>query len=379
MQGLFSNQSSGALKLESDNNILFPEIADILTSIVAPVCWLATSRPPRPSTRLMMKHWLYWLGSRSWPVRLRATTPEPHQLDILRSQMLLDRAISALSSRGAWFFIAPPVIFIVAFTLYPALYAVFISFTNISLGTGDWRWIGLENYQRLATLDYLPLILGNTALFVVVVSVAQITIGMIMALLLNQAFPFQRTVRTIAVLPWIVPGIVVALLFSRYSTEAKPASPTVCLCSGACRASRGLLGPETPCGLSSEWPYGGASLSMILLLGALQNIPKDIYEAARIDGASRWQAFWSVTVPLIKPTLTINLIWVTAGNLSSFEIPFALTGGNPAHRTELLSFTLYNQAFNLLDAGMASAVAVLFLMLNLCFVALYLRVLKSRG
>ena len=220
--------------------------------------------------------------------------------------------------------------------------------------------------------------LANTALFVGVVSALQVLIGLLLALLLNQRWPFRRTVRTIAILPWVVPAIIIALLFRQVFNGSQLGIANALIGAVGVPPQPWLTKPEI-----SMWVvifvaiWRGVPLSMILLLGGLQNISRDLYEAASIDGASRWQSLLTITLPLLRPVFVINLIWVTAGNLNQLDTPFALTGGAPSHQTEVLSITLYNQAFQLLDAGLAGAIATLFLAINAVMAIIYLYALRS--
>lgn len=277
------------------------------------------------------------------------------------------------------FFVAPPAIYVAMLTLYPAFYGVFISFTNTNIAYRDWKFIGFENYQRLFSWDLLPLIGRNTLLFVVVVSSLQIVIGFTIAILLNQKLPFRRTMRSIAILPWIVPSIVVALLFQQIFNGSQVGIANAIARSFGFETQVWLADPAKALSIMiGTQVWRGVPLTIIILLGGLQTIPRDLYEASKIDGAGVWQTFRFVTLPLMRPVLTINLIWITSGNLNQLDIPFGLTGGGPGHRTEVISVTLYDQAFRLLDAGFASSIATLVFIFNLIMTVIYIRLLGAR-
>lgn len=275
-------------------------------------------------------------------------------------------------------FIGPPFVYVLMFTLYPALYGVFISFTNINIGYKDWRFIGFENYARLLSWERLPLVSWNTVVFVVCVTILQLIIGFTIALLLNQRLPFRRTVRSIAVLPWIVPSIVVALLFQQIFNGSPVGIANALVMSMGGQPRVWLAEPGTAMVVMiATQVWRGVPLTIIILLGGLQSIPRDLYEASKIDGAGPIKSFAYVTLPLMKPTLMINLIWITSGNLNQLDIPFGLTGGGPAHRTEVIAVTLYDQAFRLLDAGFASSIATMVLLFNLVMTVIYVNLLRS--
>jgi len=286
----------------------------------------------------------------------------------------------AIARRPYLLFIVPSVVYVAAFTLYPAIYSVYISFTNLNFGYVDSRFVGLDNYRRLIEWPYLPRVLGNTAIFVFAVSAIQICLGFAVALVLNQRLPFRRTVRSIAILPWILPSIVIALLFQQLFSGSRLGIVNAVLANFGVETHIWLADPTTSLSIMiGALVWRGLPLTIIILLGGLQTIPRDVQEAAVIDGATRSQSFFHVTLPLMKPILLVNLIWITSGNLNHLDIPFGLTGGGPSHRSEVLAVTLFDQGFHLLDAGFAATVATLMLVLNLVMTFIYIRILRSRS
>jgi len=276
-------------------------------------------------------------------------------------------------------FIVPTVLYVLALTLYPALYSIFISFTNLNFGYVNWKFVGLDNYARLLRWEFLPMVLSNTAVFVIGVSAIQIVLGFCIALILNQQLPLRRTVRSIAVLPWIVPSIVIALLFQQIFNGSRLGIANAIVTTFGAEGQMWLSNPPVAMAIMiGALVWRGLPLTIIILLGGLQTIPRDIYEASVVDGATPSQAFFRITLPLMKPVVLINLIMVTSGNLNHLDIPFGLTGGGPSHQTEVLSVMLYSQGFLQLDAGFASTVAVLMLGLNLLMTVIYVRILRSR-
>lgn len=277
--------------------------------------------------------------------------------------------------------VGPPVLFILSFTLYPAILAIGLSFTNRDFGFPDWRFIGLRNYSRLIEWEFAPQVFLNTAVVVFCASTLQLSIGFVFAIALNKKWPLRSLIRGITILPWIVPGIVIALLWQQMFNGSKLGIVNAMIIS--------LFDSEPISWLSQPnkalaiiilvMAWRGFPLCLILFLGGLQSISRDVYEAASIDGATRWKAFRYVTLPLMKPIILINLIWVTAGNLNHLDIPFALTGGAPSYQTAVLSVALYDQAFQNLDAGFASSIATVMLLANIVLSLAYVMLLKSKG
>ena len=184
-------------------------------------------------------------------------------------------------------FIVPTVAYVLSLTLYPALYSIFISFTNLNFGYVDWKFVGLDNYARLLRWEFLPLVLGNTAVFVIGVSAIQIVLGFCIALILNQRLPLRRTVRTIAVLPWIVPSIVIALLFQQIFNGSRLGIANTIVNSFGAEGQMWLSNPPVAMAIMiGALVWRGLPLTIIILLGGLQTIPRDIYEASVVDGAT---------------------------------------------------------------------------------------------
>lgn len=276
-------------------------------------------------------------------------------------------------------FITPAVLVVLAFTAYPAIYGVFISFTNMHFAYPDWRVVGFDNYLRFFSWSALPQIAFNTFVFVGSVVVLQLSLGLSIALLLNKAIFGRRLFRSIAILPWVIPAVIIGLMFQQLFSGSQ---------LGIMNTVIGYFGFEPRSWLSSpaeammvmifSLVWRGVPLSIILLLGGLQTIGKELYEAASIDGASRWQQLRFITIPSLKPILLITIILVTSGTLNHIDIPLALTGGGPGRATEVISLSLYKQGFQVLDAAYASTIATVVLLINLVLTIVYLRLLRRR-
>lgn len=276
-------------------------------------------------------------------------------------------------------FIGPAVLVVLAFTGYPAAYGVFISFTNLHFAYPEWRFIGLDNYLHLARWPALPQVLGNTLVFVVAVVALQLSLGLLIALLLNRLVFGRRLVRSVAILPWVIPAVIIGLMFQQlFNGSRLGIMNTVIGYFGL--PSRGWLSDPVQAMivmiLSVVWR--GMPLSIILQLGGLQTVGKDVIEAAAIDGANRWQTLRYVVVPSLRPILMINAILATAGTLNHIDIPLALTGGGPGRATEVLALSVYKVGFQQLDAAYASTIATLILVINLILTVAYLRILGGR-
>lgn len=276
-------------------------------------------------------------------------------------------------------FVAPAIIIVLGMTAYPALYGVYVSFTNLHLAFPDSKFVGFANYVRLFNWPALPQVLGNTAIFVVSVGVLQLGLGLLIALLLDLKLRGRRLIRSIAILPWVIPGIIVALMFQQFFNGSQ---------LGIMNTIIGYFGFESRSWFSN--PSGAmiimilvlvwraTPLSIMLQLSGLQTVPRELYEAAGIDGASPWQMLRHITLPSLKPIMLINVIMVTSGTLNHVDIPLALTGGGPGRATEVLALSIYKQGFEVLDAAYASTISTVILVVNLILTIVYLRVLRYR-
>ncbi len=281
---------------------------------------------------------------------------------------------------GYVFFILPGVIFVLALTLFPALFGIWISLTNLNLGYPGAKFVGIANYVRLASWPDLGLVARNTASFVGCVVALQAILGLLVAVLLNERLIGRQVLRSIAILPWVVPSIVVGLVFAQIFNGSRLGIANYILSLIGIGQTSWLSDPLLAMAiLICVAAWRGVPFAVIILLGGLQTLPHDVYEAAVIDGAGRWQRFRYITLPLLRPIIMITVILATGGALNSLDIPLAMTGGGPGNATELLSIALYKQSFFYLDVSYGAAIGTLMLFINLVLIALYLAVLQRKG
>jgi multiple sugar transport system permease protein len=277
---------------------------------------------------------------------------------------------------GYFFFILPGVLVVLSLTLLPALYGIYISLTNLNLGYEGSRFVGLANYVRLLTWPDLGLVVRNTATFVGFVVILQATFGLLVALVLNERLIGRQLLRSLSILPWVVPSVVVGLVFAQFFGGSRLGIANYLLSLVGVHQLAWFSDPALAMSiLIAVAVWRGVPFSVIVLLGGLQTLPRDVYEAATIDGANRWQRFYHVTLPILRPIIMISLILATGGALNSLDIPLALTGGGPGNATELISISLYKQSFFQLDVSYGATIGTLMLVANLVLIGLYLWVL----
>ncbi|MFN8523615.1 MAG: sugar ABC transporter permease [Chloroflexota bacterium] len=283
--------------------------------------------------------------------------------------MAVGRRGSVLARRRAMYgylFISPFLVGFAIFTAYPVLASLYLSFTAYNILTPP-RWIGIENYIEAFTRDpqFWPS-LGRTARYTALVVPLGVLASLGAAMLLNQGFPGTSVFRTFFFMPSIVP-IIASVLIWIWLLQ-----PSI----GLVNYLLGLLGVAPLTWLQSTtwalpslvliglWGTAGGS-RMVVFLAGLQGVPRELYEAAEIDGAGRWRRFVSVTVPMISPVIFFNLVISIIGALSVFSVAFIGTAGGPAYATHFYVYHLYLNAFDYRQMGYASALAWVFLLLVL--------------
>ena len=274
---------------------------------------------------------------------------------------------------------APAVIVLLAITIYPLIYNLWNSFHNDVVTSGlPATWAGLANYKEIFTDTLFTPALVRTLGFTVVSVAVETLIGLSLALVLNRAFRGRGLVRAAVFIPWAVPTVVSAQLWKNMFDPQ----------SGFVNYALGLLhlpGAHTTW-LAGTWTSWAAILVAdawrntpfiaIVLLAGLQVIPHDIYEAATVDGASPWQTFRRLTLPLLKPALLVALIFRTLSSFLIFDVVYQMSSGGPGTSTTVLSYLDYQAFLVRFDFGYGGAVSVALVVFALVIAAMYVRVFR---
>lgn len=273
----------------------------------------------------------------------------------------------------AWVFLAPALVLLAIFVLWPIAYLFYLSFTAGNFTRAGTQWIGLRNYWRLLLSPDFWQVLGNTVYFTVATVLPSLIIPLGLAVFLNRSFALRGLLRTAYFIPSITSLVAVGLGWRWLFQTEGPVNGLL--------AQLGLepvpwLGSVTWAMpvliLLSSWKQFG--FNMVVFLAGLQTIPVSRYEAAELDGANAWQQFWHITLPGLRPTLVFATITTAIFTLRSFEQVYVVTGGGPLNSTNLLVYYVYEQAFAQFDFGYAAAAATLLLALTLLLVYVQLRV-----
>jgi multiple sugar transport system permease protein len=269
-------------------------------------------------------------------------------------------------------FISPWIIGYLGFTIYPILSSAYYSLTRYDV-IREPRFVGLENYIRIFTEDDMfRKALGNTIYMVVLGVPAALITAFLLASLLNNDMKARRLFRLIFFLPSLVPAVVTAevwrwvyntnwgVINSALKAMGQPVIPFL--------SSESLAKPSLI--LISCWAAGG---SMIIFLAALQDVPRSLYDAAKVDGANALQRFWHVTIPMCTPAILFVLLTGMIGAFQQFGLVWLMTQGGPNQATEFYAVNLYRNAFVFFKMGYASALAWILFIIIVIFTVLIMR------
>jgi multiple sugar transport system permease protein len=277
-------------------------------------------------------------------------------------------------------YLLPAAICMLATVVVPIILAVKMSLYNdILYKPQDYRFIGLGNYLRLVEDPVFWLTLWNSVVWVFGSVGLQFVAGFAAALLLHQAFWGRALLRTLTLLPWIIPGVVVGLIWEWLYQPNYGVINDLLVKAGwmhervAWLSSPDLAMPAVV--FANIWR--GIPFFAIMLLAGLQAVPGELYEAAHVDGAGVLSRFWHITLPLLRPIIVVatatRIIWT----FNYADLIFVMTGGGPANATQITSTYTLMQAYSNLDFGYAGALSVVLLLVMLAFTAAYLR--TTRG
>jgi multiple sugar transport system permease protein len=272
-------------------------------------------------------------------------------------------------------FISPWIVGYLGFTIYPILASAYYSLTRYDV-LRDPQFVGLTNYMNILFEDEIfRKVLGNTVYMVVLGVPAALVVAFILASLLNNEMKFRSVFRLIFFLPSLVPAVVSAEVWRWvYNTNwgvinsvlKGMGRPVIPFLSSETLAKPSLI-------LISCWAAGG---SMVIFLAALQDVPRSLYDAAKVDGANALQRFWHVTIPMCTPAILFVLLTGMIGAFQQFGLAWLLTGGGPNQATEFYSINLYRNAFVYFKMGYASALAWILFIIIVIFTIL---IFKTSG
>ena len=272
--------------------------------------------------------------------------------------------------------LAPAFILLAVIVAYPIGKLIFNSFFDLRLSGGaeGFKYVGVANYRDVFQDADFWNATKNTILITLITVPGALVVGLGLAMLANLPFKRQWPVRLALLLPWALPLSFCGLIFAWFfHTEYGVVNDVVRRLGGE-SATMWLLKPNwafTAICMTIIWK--ASSFMGLILLAGLQMIPKTLYEAAEVDGASRWQQFWQITIPMLMPSIIVALIFRTITALQTFDIPYTMTKGGPGNSTETLSMLIHKTTIEYLDVGYGSTQAVCMFVLSLVVTGVYLK------
>lgn len=256
--------------------------------------------------------------------------------------------------------IAPSAVLMLLFQALPIVIGANASFRDWALNDPKKTWVGLAHYANVLTDPYfLSVVLPNTFVFMVLSVAISLALGMALALLLNREFAWQKLVQTVLLLPLMVAPVIAAIMIRWMFNDQFGIVNVVLDAVGiggqswfTQRLSAFAVILMTDVWLWTPW-------FTLLLLAGLQSLPKEPFEAAAIDGATRWRVFSHLTLPMLRPVMVVCVVIRSIDAFRTFDIVWTLTGGGPARSTELFSLYAYVEAFQNLNFGKGSAAAII--------------------
>jgi multiple sugar transport system permease protein len=277
--------------------------------------------------------------------------------------------------------LAPLLIFVLAISIYPLVFSFFISFFKYRLTDPNQvrTFLGLDNYLNAFQDKQVTGALATTLIFVAGTVTTEIVVGLALALLLSAETGLMRVIRSFLLMPMAIPPLVVGLVWKSLYNVDFGVIPYYLKLIGL-NMGRGPLGEiawAMPAVILVDlWQW--SPLLMVIFLAGLKSLPTEPYEAAIVDGANRWQSFWYITLPLLKPTMLVGLLLRTMQSFKVFDIIYATTGGGPGSATTVLNFHIFTVGMTFFDMGYAAALANLLLLVVAILSVLYIMVLERQ-
>jgi multiple sugar transport system permease protein len=285
------------------------------------------------------------------------------------------------SNWSNYVFIIPGLLFMVTFMVFPILYNIMLSFQNVTLLNlrGEHEFVGWQNYITMFQDPLFTVSFSNSAIFTSASILFQFTIGFALALFFNRKFPGRDFMRSIMLLGWMMPIIITATLFKwMFAGDF-----------GVINHLLQVIGIiDKPIFWLTEHNFSlagtimaniwiGIPFNMVILLSGLQSLPDHLYEAAKIDGASRFRQFTNITLPLMKPTIMVLLMLGIIYTFKVFDLIYIMTGGGPVNSTTVFPLYAYRMAFTNYDISMGATAASFMFFVLIALASVYLWMVRK--
>ena len=281
-----------------------------------------------------------------------------------------------------WLFVAPAIVFVGVFFGYPIVKNVTMSlqeYTTQTFYTGEAPWVGIANYLTVIRSSLFNETMLNTGLFTVGSIIVQFILGLALALFFKRNFPLNGLLRSLLLLPWLLPIIASSAVWKWMLDQD----------SGALNQFLGLFGiPHTAWLVSPNLAliavigvniWLGIPFNTTILYSGLQAVPEELYEAASLDGATGWKAFWNITWPSIRPVVSVVIVLGVVYTLKVVDLILGLTGGGPANSTQTLAIWAYQKSFVQFLFGPGAAISNILIVVSLIFAMVYLYITRKEN
>jgi putative chitobiose transport system permease protein len=275
-------------------------------------------------------------------------------------------------------FLVPACVIIGTFVLYPALKAIALSFTNFNM-VAESRFTGFENYLRIWRDPFFWSALKNTVIYMAVVVPVLVFAPILLAVLVNKPVPGIAFIRAVIYLP-VITSLVISALVWKWVFEEKGILNYLLITSGITNDPVAFLTDPTRALFSvmTVTIWGGLGYYMVIYLAGLQAIPRQLYEAAEVEGVSAWQQLIHITIPMLRPSIAVVTVMSSIAAMKVFEEVYVMTKGGPMDSTKTLVYYIYENAFEEFEMGYASAVGVVLFVLTLILSLINLRLTRGQ-
>lgn len=278
-------------------------------------------------------------------------------------------------------FLLPATLLVLSIFFIPFIYSIVISLTDWNGITRDLHFIGFDNYKALFHDATIRDVLKNNLIYFVEIVVFQNAIAVFLAALLREKFRGRNFFRSVLFLPTVICTVAVGFIWNLILDPVSGYIPAFFSKVGwDSLASVIWLGDQRSAihviSFVNIWQWLGQST--VIYLAGMLSIDESLYEAAQIDGAGRWRKFKDVTLPLLAPSITINLVTSTIGTLKIYDLPFTMTSGGPGHATESLAITIFSNSFTYNKMGYGTAVSLVLFLFVLIVSIIQMTILRKR-
>lgn len=259
---------------------------------------------------------------------------------------------------AGWLFVLPSLLAFSLFMFLPIILGFWYSLTDYTGLSRDYRFIGFQNYLKMFGDRYFRVSIVNNCIYAVLYSLFTMLCSLVLATLLHNLSRFRKLFRTVFFLPYITSMVSVAVIWKMIFNPAGGPLNTILEQIGIHNPPQWLASTDLALYavvIVSVWKTCG--YYMLIFLAGLQNISESLYESAALDGAGRWKQYFKITLPMITPTIFLNMVLITISSFQVFDLINVMTEGGPGMSTNVLSYRIYYEGFKRMDMGYASAIA----------------------